>query len=155
KCPNSDAAVAYQRVTWWDNKLATATYSLNGYILTRHGNLLSGRERGPGPKLAEIPRPADRIFTAESVPGYPYTLLHCGGSAPVPVGAPGHGPYLYHDLTHNNCADLRGRLQVTYIDGHAKVYMMRGALTNKTLYPNTIGPNADNYLDVQQFYPEW
>src|SRR5262249_29919355 len=125
----------------FDTKLARLSYGMNVYAFTRNGNQLSARELGPGPSLAEIRTPANRIFMAEASNGLDSVGLWCF-----------RGPSLNHQREKNACADKRGKMMAVYFDGHAKVFQMRGLLDNVSFYGRDLSSDP---AGIERSYPEW
>jgi prepilin-type N-terminal cleavage/methylation domain-containing protein len=127
--------------TGFDVRLARLSYGMNVYSFTRHGNMLTGRELGPGLSLVELKTPSDRVFISEASNGLDSVGLWCF-----------RGPSLNHQRDRNACTDKRGKVINVYYDGHAKVFQMRGLLDNVTIYGRDYSGDP---AGIARFYPEW
>lgn len=127
--------------TGFDTQLARLSYGMNVYSFTRNNNLLSGRELGPGPAVAEVNTPADRIFISEASNGLDSVGLWCF-----------RGPSLNHQRDRNACNDKRGKVINVYFDGHAKVFQMNGLLDNVAIYGRDYSGDP---AGIARIYPQW
>jgi prepilin-type N-terminal cleavage/methylation domain-containing protein len=126
----------------YDTRLARLSYGMNIYAFTRN-SVLSSREKGPGPAMAEIPHPADKLFICDTGNGQGFVGLWCFAS-----------PQLNHQREKNDCNDKRGRVPFIYFDGHAKPYQMRG-VADRAPYPTTCANGGSGGTCLEQNFPEW
>lgn len=137
-CPADNA-----RLDWFRPEAARLSYAINGYAFRYHQGGLSSAEPGPGPSLAEVARPAERIFLTETSNAADSVTLWCFRS-----------PSLNHDRGQNSCANKRGKIVTVFFDGHADVRQLRGLL-DQPPYTDARRDCSQNRTCLEQFAPEW
>lgn len=90
----------------YDPRKQRLSYGVNAYAW-------GGWDAGPG--LAAIESPAEKVFLTESSLGLGSVALWCF-----------RAPSLNHQKDADHCNNKRGKLVVTFCDGHTKVYPLHG-----------------------------